>query len=174
MKLATVILVIVTICPPLLAQERTFFEDTVIFFCALEKNEISGIIFDLESLDTLNHRTDSIFKSLSFHHGYWFTSYKCNGELVGMGSFHFHGTRDQKDYIETESDDFLLNSFNWTNLHVWSFANCAEQPNCDVFELYFCNGNPTDSYVIMPRGILSGSQTGWTFSEKEIRRMPGR
>lgn len=175
MKMAKSLLLVLTLFSlNTSAQDRTFFEDSVSFFCAIEKTETSGIVFKLAALDTMGGRTDSIFKAYQQEHGYWFTSYNSKGELVGIGSFHFHGTERQEDFTEKETDEFLRKSFNWTNLHVSTFANCTVQLNCDMFELYYCFGNPTGSYSEVWPGIHLGGQAGRSFTGEEIRRMPGR
>ncbi len=144
------------------------------FFTVIKKTEASGIVFKLDVLDTLQTRTDSIFKSWQFESGYRFESYGQDGRLIGEGFFHFHCPKLEMDCSMEFMDRILLKSNDWKDIHVCAFTDCSQSKDCDLMRLYRCNTNYRRDYLERWPGILLGSETGRTFTGKEIRRMPGR
>lgn len=128
--------------------------------------------FNIELLDTLNGRIDSIFRHHDVFHEYSFRSYSQRGELIAMGMFHMHDSFQQMS-MSSKTEEFLLsNRPDQVTIHVlYWYAPYQGQWRSYVADS--CPYYPLSKNNFRP-GILWGGETGFNYLGDEIRKMPGR
>lgn len=140
--------------------------------CVHHSDNGTKLKFNIEELDTISGRIDSIFHSCSDYFNYSFKSYDKDGKPVIIGFFHMHDSYISMPMSYEEEELFLKEKPEQLDVHVLyygeNFEGRLRRP-----ETSRCGYNWT-TIKKQDSGILWGSQSGYLYNSADWRRMPGR